>query len=149
MSIAPVFCTNQANAVQIAAHLHACDHAFIPPLSERVIIGDYAHKITDRAVRFEAWADELFVGLLAAYCSDNQSRVGFITSVSVLPGWQGQGIASQLIEKCIEHARGLGLAGIELEVDIDNRAAIRLYEKYNFSTDKTCRKSAIMYLAIG
>lgn len=150
MNAALEFCLNRASVAQITAHLRVCDDAFVPQLSGRVCIDDYAHKIADKAQRFEAFAagGEL-VGLVAAYCNDSEGRVAFITSVSVLPGWQGQGIASQLVTRCIDHVRGLGFARIELELDERNRAAANLYEKHGFSANRTSGEAAIMYLTIG
>lgn len=135
--------TNQASAATVAAHLRACDKLFVPPLTSRVRIDDYALKITALAQRFEAWADGELVGLVAAYfnASDDTNRLqrpaAFITSVSVLPHQQCQGIAAQLLTHCIEQAKSLRLAALELEVDPSNRAAARLYEKLGFVTAQT------------
>ena len=141
------FCLNKATVSQIAAHLRACDDAFVPPLSERVDIDDYSFQIADRAERFEVWLDGDLIGLVAAYCNDGDGKLAFITSVSVLMGWQGQGLASRLVAHCIDHVRRLGFARIELEVNDRNRAAFRLYEKHGFSA-RTTNGAAIMYLDI-
>ena len=142
------FCANQTSAAQIAAHLRACDSAFVPPLSGRVEIDDYAKKIAENAERLEAWAGKVLVGLVVAYCNDTEGRVAFITSVSVLPACQGRGIASQLVTRCIGHAARLGFTRIELEVDQRNAAAGGLYEKHGFLIDRHSNRPAIMYLAI-
>lgn len=137
---------DKAGEAQIAAHLCACDAAFVPPLTGRVDIAEYARKIAGKALRFEAWADSELVGLVAAYCNVPDKRTAFITSVSVLPAWQGMSIASQLMERCITHVGGLSFARIELEVSGGNAAAITLYEKHGFSTDGSSGQSTIMTL---
>ncbi len=142
------FCVNRASALQIAEHLRACDSTFTPPLSERVGIDDYTRKIAVWAVRFEAWAKGDLVGLVAAYCNDREKRIAYITSLSVLSRWQGQGVASQLVANCISHATANGFACIELEVDRRNFAAVSLYEKHGFSIGKTDSQSTIMHLLI-
>ena len=139
-------CMNQASIAQIAEHLRACNDTFVPQLSERVEIDAYAQKIANNAVCFEALADGVLVGLVAAYCNDSEGRVVFITSVSVLPRWQGRGVASKLVERCVGHARGLGFAHIELEVDQRNTPAVRLYLKHGFSTKKGKGESSTMCL---
>lgn len=143
------FCLSRGLAPQIAAHLQACDSAFFPPLSSRVKIDEYAQKITDNAVRFEAWLDGELVSLVAAYCNRATDKIAFITSVSVLPEWQGRGIASQLVVNAVEHISALGFVRIELEVDNQNHAAASLYRKQGFSIGKTNGQTAIMYLDMG
>ena len=126
------YCLNKASTLQIITHLKICDTTFVPMLSERISISDYADKIINNAVRFEAWVDNELVGLLAAYCNDTVKHTAFITNVSVLPAWHGKGIASQLMINVIEYVYKLGFDRIALDVDEQNRAAIKLYEKHGF-----------------
>ncbi|MDD2702123.1 MAG: GNAT family N-acetyltransferase [Sideroxydans sp.] len=123
---------NTASAAQIAAHLSHCDDSFIPRLSERVDIRAYADKLAENAVRFEAWAEGMLIGLVAAYCNDQERRTAFITSVSVLPAWTGKGIASTLLAQCISHVRDQHMQLLQLEVASNNLPALKLYEKHGF-----------------
>jgi ribosomal protein S18 acetylase RimI-like enzyme len=127
---------NKASETEIAEHLRTCDAEFVPPLSGRVKIKDYAKKITSNASRFEAWSGDTLVGLLAAYCNDQVNRIAYITSVSVLREWQGKNIAASLMSQCLKHARTTGMRQISLQVAWDNTPAIKLYEKNGFVTVK-------------
>lgn len=132
---------NKASEAEIIQHLQLCDMNFFPPLSERVEIIDYARKIADKATRFEVWSDSLLVGLVAAYCNDKKSSIAYITSVSILKEWMGQGLAARLLQQCITYVKGIGIQKIRLEVASDNVRAITLYEKNGFLVDKaTARK---------
>lgn len=133
MTLVPEYSINRADAVQIATHLRACDAAFVPPLSGRVDIDAYARKLADRAERFEAWAGDRLVGLVAAYCNGEGRRHVFISSVSVLPEWRGTGVASRLLERCMSRAEAFGAGLVELEVGRSNTPAIRLYERFGFT----------------
>lgn len=137
MSAVVHFRRNTASAAQIAEHLGRCDADFVPPLSARVDIGSYAEKIASKAMRFEAWADGLLLGLVAAYCNDREHGIAYITSVSVLKAWTGQGIAARLLDQCVEHALASGLQRVSLEVASDNAPAINLYEKSGFVAGRT------------
>lgn len=53
--------------------------------------------------------------------------------MGVLAAYRGRGIGTQLITATLAHARRQGLMRIELEVRIDNLAAIRLYERVGFA----------------
>lgn len=123
---------NAADAGLIAKHLRACDDAFVPTLSSRVDIEEYAQKLATRSERFEAWSNGVLVGLLAVYCNNLDGRVAHITNVSVLPVSRGLGIASKLIARCVENAAALGHTAIELEVGTRNEAAAHLYGKHGF-----------------
>ena len=128
---------NKASELEIAKHLLHCDADFIPPLSNRVDINNYAQKIASRATKFEAWSGDTLVGLVAAYCNDQENRLAYITSISVLREWMGQGIAANLLKQCITHAKDSGMRQISLEVASNNQPAIGLYEKNGFVAGQT------------
>jgi GNAT superfamily N-acetyltransferase len=90
-------------------------------------IADDAQKIARRAVRFEAWADEILIGLVAGYCNDPGRVSAHITNVSVRPGWLQQGIGRRLVEQFVAHVKTENLQRVTLEVDRHNAAAIELY----------------------
>jgi ribosomal protein S18 acetylase RimI-like enzyme len=136
MSDAMDYLLNKASEAEIVDHLRACDADFMPPLSGRGEIKDYARKITSKATRFEAWSGGTLVGLVAAYCNDQEKRIAYITSVSVLRAWTGKGIAEHLMSQCIEYATVSELRQISLEVASDNTPAIKLYEKNGFVAGK-------------
>jgi ribosomal protein S18 acetylase RimI-like enzyme len=128
--------SNKASATEIAEHLSRCDASFVPPLSARVEINDYAGKIVSKAMRFEAWSGSTLAGLIAVYCNDREQRIAYITSVSVSRELSGKGIASCLMMQCIEYVKASGMAQISLEVASDNMPAIKLYEKNGFVAGK-------------
>lgn len=128
---------NKATAAEIGEHLARCDSDFVPPLSGRVGIKDFAQKIVNNATRLEAWSGSTLVGLVAAYCNDKERRIAYITSVSVLKLWAGKGIATHLVGQCVECAKIMGMQQIRLEVEEDNMSAIKLYEKSGFVSDGT------------
>jgi len=127
---------NEASEFEIVKHLLLCEDNFIPHLSERVNIIDYAQKIVSKAVRFEAWSDGKLIGLVAVYCNDNENSIAYITSVSVLKEWTGKGIAGLLIKQCIDYVETSGMKQISLEVSIENVSAIKLYKKNGFLIEK-------------
>lgn len=127
---------NKASAAQIADHLLRCDAGFVPSLSSRVEIRDYAQKIASKATRFETWSGGTLVGLAAVYCNDQVNRIAYITSVSVLKEWTRKGIAAGLLGQCIDHAKVSDMRQIRLEVAAVNAPAIKLYEGRGFIVGK-------------
>lgn len=134
---APEYRRNAASAEQLAALLRRCDASFVPPLSTRVDLDDYARKIVARAVRLEAWHGGAPVALLAVYCNDADGATAYITSVSVAPEWARQGIARTLLSECKRHARAAGMRELALEVDHGNTPALQLYREHGFTAGPT------------
>jgi ribosomal protein S18 acetylase RimI-like enzyme len=137
---------NVATATEIADHLASNDAAFIPRLSERVTISEYAQKIVDRAERFEAWAHGRLIGLVAAYFNETVTRTAFITSVSVIPAYRQQGLATQLLVACVESAKRRHVDQISLEVDRENLPAVDLYRTQGFTVTSVSGRTIRMNL---
>lgn len=149
MSSSVEYSEGRASEAEVAAHLWKCDQSFVPALSLRVNVCEYARKITDQTVRIEAWSGQELVGLLSVYCNDRVRGAAFITNVSVLPQWQARGIASNLMRRCIDHVSGMGFRLIELEVAKSNITAAALYEKHGFVICRATAHTEIMHLPIG
>lgn len=140
------YAINQASIDEIALHLQACAPYFVSPLNLRVDIQSYAQKIVANAMRFEAWSGATLVGLVAMYCNGAIHGQAYITNVSVLPDWGGQGVAGALMTQCLAHAKGIRLHQVKLEVEAANVAAIRLYAKNGFTPTDASQSAVKMKL---
>ncbi len=58
----------------------------------------------------------------------------YVHDLAVRGAFQGNGIATRLMEQIDEVARGLDIKKIELDVHVFSEGAIRLYEKNGFTT---------------
>lgn len=130
MRRAPTYSRNRADEASLLAHLRAADAQFAPSLSSRVDLSDYAAKLHGRAERFEAWDGPELVGLVATYC--NAPSSAFVSSVSVLPPWQGCGVARELMRQCLLHVRRSGLTSVSLHVNPQASTAVSLYRALGF-----------------
>ncbi|MEO5942089.1 MAG: GNAT family N-acetyltransferase [Ferruginibacter sp.] len=126
-----------ATEMDVASHLTSCNSLFVPPLSQKLTIKDYAKKIVENSVTFEAWSREELVGLVAAYFNNKEEREGYITNVSVVKDFGGQGIANTLLNNCIDYAIQNKFVSIALEVTKESNGAIALYLKNNFQQTGT------------
>jgi ribosomal-protein-alanine N-acetyltransferase len=70
-------------------------------------------------------------GFIIACCC-NLSQRGIILRLAVHPEYQGQGIATALIQSCFEQMKNMDLHEVELDVDILRTGAVCLYEKVGF-----------------
>ncbi len=137
MSAKVEYLSNKASLEEIDEHLRKCDVDFVPFLSSRVEISEYAQKIASKAMRFEAWSNGVLIGLVAAYCNDQEKSIAYVTNVSLMKEWVGKGIAVHMMRQCIKHMHALGMKQICLEVASDNKPAIKLYEKCGFVAGNT------------
>ena len=84
------------------------------------------------------------MGMLNAYLNDMDNRTGFITNVSILGEYMGKGVASILLEMCIDHARKHNFSRIKLEVSRESSPAINLYSKVGFKVMQECGDNLLM-----
>lgn len=138
---------NRADAAEIHAHLVRCDARFVPPLSGRVDLHAYAHRLHARACRFEAWSDGVLIGLVAAYL-DDQDGAAFVSNISVESAFLRQGVATALLVKAIAAANAAGRRKVRLRVGADNVAAQRLYEKLGFRASASEGGQILMQLNV-
>ena len=82
------------------------------------------------AHRVKALLDGVFVGFAAGE-KHGKEKIGWITTVGVLPAFRGQGIGKKLIRDCEEN---LSMPKIHLTVDVSNVDAIRLYESLHYQS---------------
>lgn len=121
-----------ASREDIYSHLLECNDQFIPPLNKKTDIHEYARKIFEKAVTFEAWSGPTLAGIIAAYFNDVKNKKGFITNVSTIKTFEGRGIASELLNRCIAYARKNKFTEITLQVSKASAPAIHLYKKKKF-----------------
>lgn len=122
------YTTNEALCGDVVAHLGLCSNDFIPPLRDRVDLNSYAIKLRNNATCFEAWDDAgALVGLLAVY-----EECWFVTNVSVLSSLHRQGIATELLNRCADHARARGAGTLRLRVNQSNAKALSFYSRHGF-----------------
>ena len=136
-----------ASEKEICQHLKECDGNFFPSLSERINIENYSKKIATKSITFEAWIENILVGLVAIYM-DSSSHSAFITNVSVLKKYMGNKIAAELTSRCLEYVKQNNFKEIQLEVHKDNGNAIGLYKKFNFIKNGSKGNIDIMRLEI-
>lgn len=81
---------------------------------------------------FVAESNNSIVGYISLLLRANSKNLR-IYSIAVHPEARGQQIGQKLIEVCKEFAKAKGLQYVSLEVRTDNTAAIKLYERNDFT----------------
>jgi len=92
----------------------------------------YVSKLKQNATIFEAYYDNVIVGIVAIYLNNHIEKIGFITSVVVAVEHQGKGIAKTLLKSAIDVAVLDNFMKIKLKVCRNNLKAISLYKNLGF-----------------
>lgn len=127
-----IYRQNTVGFEQLVSFYHDIDSLFNPALSSQVNLLEYIKKVYNNATIFECWDENQLVGLIACYANDFVSKKAYITSVAVLPEYQGYKIASTLLKKCLDYLVVNQFNQVSLEVNIDNIIAQTLYSKIGF-----------------
>ena len=133
-----------ATLEDIYSHLYSCDNGYQPPLSSRVDLSQYSEKLFKRALSFEAWDENLLIGMINAYFNDYNTRISFISNVSVLQEYRRQGIASKLLQMCLAYASQRNFLCIKLEASSKNSSALEVYKKAGFKVVQACGSCLLM-----
>lgn len=115
---------------------------------ERVDLVEFSEKISTNAVHFEVRDQDELVGFMAAYYNDEESKVAYITTISISPKYQGQGLGKKLLVEGIEYARQKRFLFVRLQVRKANSLALKFYESFDFQKVETCENSFFLEKAI-
>jgi ribosomal protein S18 acetylase RimI-like enzyme len=139
------FTVNKSNESDLLTHFWNVDNYFLPPLSSYVNLSDYSNKLFQKAERIECWYQGQLIGLIAFY-NNFEKSLSFITNVSVLKCYSGNGISNKLMLDTFEFLRNKEISKIELYVDKQNIRAINFYSKFNFICDEENNGKFLMVL---
>jgi putative acetyltransferase len=82
------------------------------------------------------------IGNIGVHTNSKRARKRHVAAIgmSVHDDWQGTGVGTALMAAALDLCdRWLQVRRIELEVHVDNPAALRLYEKFGFQVEGTLR----------
>lgn len=113
-----------SDAADIAEVERAC---FPKPWTEETIRHDLMEN--GKARYYVAVDGGHIVGYMSVWVLDYE---GYINNVAVIPGYRRKHIASMLLEVMLDATEAEGIVSHTLEVRKSNKAARRLYEKYDF-----------------
>ena len=122
---------SQENDIAAIAELEKV--CFSEPWSESVIL----ESMKSGTCFFTAFHNGKIAGYIGVNCVLDE---GYITNIAVFPEFRRRGIATALLDRCMELSKEKNLAFISLEVRESNKSAIKLYEKFGFKKDGLRKK---------
>ncbi|MGD0741192.1 MAG: N-acetyltransferase [Terracidiphilus sp.] len=76
---------------------------------------------------------ELIGFSIVEWPKEKGESAAYIQTLEVHPAFRGRGIGAELLGRAEDSARAAGALSIELHVDVENAAAIRLYESHGYT----------------
>lgn len=121
--------SDKGEGKRIYQFLIETDNCFIPKLSERVNIEEYAQKLAQNAENIFVSYEGQDIGACSVYCN---SDIAFISSFAVKPEYMRMKIGSHMMGQVVQQTKQLKCKSIRLEVYASNSAARTFYEKCGF-----------------
>lgn len=122
-----------SDVIRIKEQLERLDEFFIPKLSERVNVSEYAVKLSKYAHLFYAVCGGQDCGHCAVYVNEEYA---FISSIGIDVDYQSKKIGTLLLSSLKEYCPQRGIHEIKLEVHEDNILAVGFYKKNGFTISK-------------
>jgi len=116
----------RADRSEECAAVHAA--AFAHPWS----VGEFAALLTSASAIGSAALDPLTNRLRGFALSRLAADEAEILTIAVDPGWRHRGVGRDLMREHVQRAALTGAKAMFLEVDADNVAAIKLYNRFGF-----------------
>lgn len=111
--------------------IKSVDNDFIPPISYRTDILNYANKISENANVVVAFINKKPIGIVATYLN-SKPEFSYLTFVGVLPCYRNLKIGKFLLLKSIENCKKNNSAGIRLEMNSNNNKLLLFYRSLGF-----------------
>lgn len=143
-----IYRTNTVSESILLDYLNLFSTEPLIPLSQRVNIEEYVHKMKQSGTSFEAWSRNDLIGILVAYINDYINKRAFITYFRVKPEYRGCGIGKKLLNDLFSACQQAHFNTIGLEVDMDNTKALNLYQARGFSIILKKENSFLMSKAV-
>ena len=131
---------------RLKKYFDVADRCFVPALSTQLDVEGYIEKLDNFASLIWCVDKGKDVALCAFYL--NQPPQAFITSVSVLCEYQGNGLAKAMLAEMVKQCQNSQYKRARLEVQKKNIKAQRLYERIGFFTIGEKEEKYVMELKI-
>ncbi|SHK85403.1 Acetyltransferase (GNAT) family protein [Fibrobacter sp. UWT2] len=122
-----IYQPGEYNENKLFLFLQETDDYFVPAMSVRVNLRDWAVKMCKYAVIFEYELDGEIIGLGATYFN-NAPAYSFGTYVCVKKEYQKEMYGVELIQKMIDFARENGSKGFKCEIRKSNKPLVKFYK---------------------
>ncbi|MBE0391148.1 N-acetyltransferase [Flavobacterium sp. PL002] len=93
---------------------------------------NYVEKIIKKASIISIIKNDILIGFIAYYDNEPNKEMAFLTMIIVKEEFENLGYGKSLLEFSLKEIIGKGFKKYGLKVHVENKYAIRLYEKYGF-----------------
>lgn len=120
--------------------LYQLDKTFPIPLSKKTDLDVLANKFLEKGYVYIALDGMNPVGMVGFYANDFKQYRAYISVVGVLPNYQGQGIAKQMMIGTLAICKKNGMTSCNLYTHKTNVGAIAMYKKLDFVAEEDAER---------
>lgn len=120
------------DADNIVSLVSRYDEDFEPPLSERIDLNSYVHKLLDRGYCYVYKHKEKIRGVVAYYANDTDSLSAYLSLILVDEEYRGSEIASKMLNIMEKHCRDIGFNKINLEMASNKNDLMKWYMRQSY-----------------
>lgn len=122
-----IYKPNEYNQNKLHKFLEETDDYFIPALSVRVDLNDWAKKLCEYATIFEVEIDQVLIGIGALYFN-KAPEYSYGTFVCVKKEYQKEMYGVELIQQMISYAKDNASTGFKGEIRKSNKQMVKFYK---------------------
>ena len=120
------------DADNIVSLVSRYDKDFEPPLSERIDLNSYVHKLLDRGYCHVYKHKEKIRGVVAYYANDTDSLSAYLSLILVDEEYRGSEVASKMLNVMEKHCRNIGFNKINLEMASNKNDLLKWYMRQSY-----------------
>ncbi len=98
-----------------------------------VDLENYAIKLSEKALHFTAYNGNTLIGLSSCYFNNLNSKIGYISGISISKDYRRIGIGSQLVDKLTQYGKDTRFKQLQVKPDCKNTILIDFFQKNGFS----------------
>lgn len=129
----PELAINKSSIAELVNVLQESEEVQTRFAKNDILLTNYAVKIHSLAERFEWWDRGNLVGFLAVYINQGISIPAYITTVIIIPSYQGKGLGSYMLESVVKELTDRGYEQIISEIASSNTRSKKVFQKNGFT----------------
>ncbi len=102
-------------------------------LNQLIDLDKYSRKLSEKALHFTAYNHETLIALCSCYFNDYNSKIGYISGISISKNYRRMDIGSQLIKKVSTYGKSINFKQLQVKPDCNNTVLLNFFMKNGFS----------------
>ncbi|WP_242117935.1 GNAT family N-acetyltransferase [Aestuariivivens sediminicola] len=108
----------------------------------------YVSKLMEHAKIFSDYRSNQLIAFIAYYSNDPLNERGYLSMLAIHPEYQNRGYGKKLLNLAIEDLRSENFKYFDLQVVMNNKRALKIYQSFGFNLLRMDKKCVFMRLIL-